>query len=450
MEKVLYKRLIWEGDSVYPMVGIIGRPNVGKSTLFNKIVGQRISIVEDKPGVTRDRIYSKTEWLGKNFILIDTGGLEPKSDDEIFTKMRLQVEAAIDMVDLILFVVDAKEGLISNDEEVADILRRSRKKVLLVCNKIDNFKEMPASYYDFMKLGFGEPIPISAANGLGIGDLLDDVIKNLPEKKEDYSDDTIKIAVIGKPNVGKSSLVNKILGEERVIVSDIPGTTRDAIDTFFEKDGTNFVIIDTAGMRKKGKIYESIERYSVIRALSAIERADICLLVIDAKKGPTEQDTKIAGYAYENNKAVIIIVNKWDLIEKDTNTINEYTRIIREKFAFLNFAPILFISVKTGQRVNRILEEIKKVWEQFNKRISTGILNNTVNEAILVNPPPAKKGKLLKIYYMTQVSIKPPTFAVFVNEPELMHFSYKRFLENSIRQNFGFSGVPINILIRKR
>jgi len=432
------------------MVSIVGRPNVGKSTLFNKIVGQRISIVEDKPGVTRDRIYASAEWLDRKFLLVDTGGLEPKSEDVLFSKMRLQAQAAIETSELILFVVDGLEGLTPDDEDIADLLRRSHKKILLVCNKIDNFKELPPLYYDFLRLGFGEPIPVSASNGLGIGDLLDEVVKNLPKDLEDYSEDTVKIAVIGKPNTGKSSFVNKILGEDRVIVSDIPGTTRDAIDSYFQKDGKNYVIIDTAGMRKKSKVVESIERYSVIRALAAIERADICVLMIDAQEGATEQDTKIAGYAYENGKAIILVINKWDMIQKNNDTVKEYTKSIKEKFAFIDFSPVLFISVKTGQRVNNVLLTINKVWDEYTKRITTGVLNNVLNEAILINPPPAVKGKMLKIYYATQVSIKPPSFAVFVNEPELMHFSYKRFLENTIRQNFGFEGVPINIFVRKR
>nr|WP_245301139.1 ribosome biogenesis GTPase Der [Thermoanaerobacterium butyriciformans] len=432
------------------MVGIVGRPNVGKSTLFNKITGQRISIVEDKPGVTRDRIYFETEWLGKKFILVDTGGLEPDSEDEFFSKIRMQVEVALKTVDLILFVIDAKDGLSPVDEDVANMLRKSRKKVILVLNKVDNFKEMPISYYDSMRLGFGEPIAISASNGLGIGDLLDEVIKNIPEHIDDYDEETIKICFIGKPNVGKSSLVNKILGEERAIVSDIPGTTRDALDTYFEKDDKKYVIIDTAGMRKKGRIEDKIERYSVLRALSAIDRSDICILVIDATEGPTEQDTKIAGYAFEQNKAIIIAVNKWDLIEKDNNTVNEYLKAIKEKFSFMSFASTIFISAKTGQRLNKLFEEINSVWEEYNKRISTGLLNNVISEALLINPPPAEKGRLLKIYYVTQFGIKPPSFAVFVNDPEIMHFSYVRFLENTIRDNFGFQGVPLKIEIRKK
>ncbi|SNX52763.1 ribosome biogenesis GTPase Der [Thermoanaerobacterium sp. RBIITD] len=435
---------------VYPMVGIVGRPNVGKSTLFNKISGQRISIVEDKPGVTRDRIYVNTEWLGKKFVLVDTGGLEPNSDDEFFSKIRMQVETALKTVDLILFVIDAKAGLNPTDEDIANMLRRSRKKVILVLNKVDNFKEMPNSYYDSMRLGFGEPIAISASNGLGIGDLLDKVIKNIPEYIEDYDEDTIKISFIGRPNVGKSSLVNKIVGEERVIVSDIPGTTRDAIDTYFEKDDKKYVIIDTAGMRKKGKITDQIERYSVIRALAAIDKSDICILVIDATEGPTEQDTKIVGYAYENKKALIIAVNKWDLIEKSNETVNEYTKLIKEKFSFIDFVPIIFISAKTGQRLNKLFEEINDIWEEYNKRIATGILNDVINEALLINPPPADKGRPLKVYYITQYGIKPPSFAVFVNDPEIMHFSYMRFLENTIRENFGFRGVPIKMEVRKK
>jgi GTP-binding protein len=432
------------------MVGIVGRPNVGKSTLFNKITGQRISIVEDKPGVTRDRIYYETEWLGRKFILVDTGGLEPDSEDEFFSKIRMQVEAALKTVDLILFVIDAKDGLSPVDEDIANMLRKSHKKVILVLNKVDSFKEMPISYYDSMRLGFGEPIAISASNGLGIGELLDEVIKNIPEHIDDYDEETIKICFIGKPNVGKSSLVNKILGEERAIVSDIPGTTRDALDTYFEKDNKKYVIIDTAGMRKKGRIEDKIERYSVLRALSAIDRSDICILVIDATEGPTEQDTKIAGYAFEQNKAIIIAVNKWDLIEKDNNTVNEYLKLIKEKFSFMSFASTIFISAKTGQRLNKLFEEINSVWEEYNKRISTGLLNNVISEALLINPPPAEKGRLLKIYYVTQFGIKPPSFAVFVNDPEIMHFSYVRFLENTIRDNFGFQGVPLKIEVRKK
>ncbi|ORX24004.1 ribosome biogenesis GTPase Der [Thermoanaerobacterium sp. PSU-2] len=434
----------------YPMVGIVGRPNVGKSTLFNKITGQRISIVEDQPGVTRDRIYYETEWMDKRFILVDTGGLEPDSEDEFFSKIKMQVEAALKTIDLILFVIDGKEGVSPVDEDIATMLRKSRKKVLLVLNKVDNFKEMPISYYDSMRLGFGEPIAISASNGLGIGDLLDEVIENIPDHIDEYNEETIKICFIGKPNVGKSSLVNKILGEERAIVSDIPGTTRDALDTYFEKDDRKYVIIDTAGMRKRGRIEDKIERYSVLRALSAIDRSDICILVIDATEGPTEQDTKIAGYAFEQNKAMIIAVNKWDLIEKDNSTVNEYTKLIREKFSFMSFAPITFISAKTGQRLNKLFELINSVWGEYNKRISTGTLNNVISEALLINPPPAEKGRVLKVYYMTQFGIKPPSFAVFVNDPEIMHFSYVRFIENTLRDNFGFEGVPLKIEVRKK
>ncbi|MEW9081312.1 ribosome biogenesis GTPase Der [Caldanaerobacter subterraneus] len=432
------------------MVAIVGRPNVGKSTLFNRILKRRISIVEDIPGVTRDRIYGNAEWLNRKFILVDTGGLDPDPKDVIFSKVKLQVEAAIEAADLILFVVDAREGLVPEDEEIANMLRKTKKEVILVCNKVDSFKEMPASFYDFFKLGLGEPIPISASNGLGIGELLDEVIKRLPENDVEYEEETIKIAVIGRPNVGKSSLVNRILGEERVIVSDIPGTTRDAIDTPFTKDGRNYILIDTAGIRRKSRISESIERYSVLRALAAIERADICLLMIDATEGPTEQDTKIAGYAFENGKGIIILVNKWDIVEKDSNTYKEYTEMIREKLAFISFAPILFISAKTGQRIHKVLETVYKVWEEYNKRITTGLLNNVLNEAMLMFPPPSSKGRPVKIYYATQVGTKPPTFVIFVNEPELLHFSYVRFLENTIRQNFGFEGVPIVISTKKR
>jgi len=429
-----------------PLVAIVGRPNVGKSTLFNKLVGKRIAIVEDRPGVTRDRIYSEVEWLNNKFILIDTGGLEPSNKEELFLKVKKQVEIAIDMAHLIIFLVDGKEGLNPIDREIANILRKTDKKILLVCNKVDNKKDMDM-IYDFYGLGFDEIIPISAALGLGIGDLLDKIIENLPQTLEDgYEDDVIKIAVIGRPNVGKSSLVNKILGEERVIVSDIPGTTRDAIDTYFEKEDNKYVLIDTAGLRRKSKIYDDIEKYSVIRALTAIDRSDVCLVIIDAKEGVTEQDKRIAGYALEQKKAIIILVNKWDLIEKDNNTYNEFLKNIRLELDFIDFAPVIFISAKTGQRVNRVLESVNNVYFEYSKRISTGLLNDVINQSILLNPPPSG----LKIYYITQIDIKPPTFTIFVDDPEKLHFSYMRFLENEIRKSFGFDGAPFKFIIRKK
>jgi len=434
-----------------PIVAIVGRPNVGKSTLFNKLVGKRISIVEDTPGVTRDRIYAESEWLGRTFTLIDTGGIEPESKDEILAQMRRQAEMAIEMANVILFLVDIRDGLTASDKDIASMLIKSRKPVILVCNKVDNTGEPPLELYEFYNLGLGEPFAISSIHGLGIGDLLDEVIKHFPEAdEEEYEEDVIKVAVIGKPNAGKSSLINKILGEERVIVSDIPGTTRDAIDTYVERDGNKYVFIDTAGMRKKGKVYESIERYSVIRSLAAIERSDVCLMMIDATEGVTEQDTKIAGYAHEQGKATIIVVNKWDAIEKDDKTMNIYRKNVMEGLSFMNYAPIAFISAKTGQRVEKLFELIKFVANQHAMRISTGMLNDVIGEAVAKAEPPSDKGKRLKIYYVTQAAVKPPTFVLFVNDKELMHFSYERYIENQIRGAFGLEGTPVRFIIRER
>ncbi|RKD34322.1 ribosome biogenesis GTPase Der [Thermohalobacter berrensis] len=433
-----------------PVVAIVGRPNVGKSTLFNRIAGRRIAIVEDTPGVTRDRIYAEGEWLNNYFTIIDTGGIEPDTSDVILSKMRSQAEIAIETADVILFIVDGKAGITSADREVANMLRKNHKNVILVCNKVDTHI-LPDTFYEFYELGLGDPIPISASQGLGTGDLLDEVIKRFPEDKDtEYDEDIIKVAVIGKPNVGKSSLVNKILGEERVIVSDIPGTTRDAIDTLFEVGEDRFVFIDTAGMRRKKKVKENIERYSVVRSLTAIERADVCLMVIDATQGVTEQDTKIAGYAHENGKAIVILINKWDLIEKETNTYLNFEKEVREKLSFINYAPLIFISAKTGKRVNRVIDMIKTVSNNHSMRISTGILNDIISEAILMNQPPSDKGKRLRIYYATQVSVKPPKFVIFINNKELLHFSYQRYLENEIRKAFGFEGTPIWFQFREK
>lgn len=432
------------------VVCIVGRPNVGKSTLFNRIVGKRIAITEDTPGVTRDRIYAEGEWLGKYFTVIDTGGLEPDSEEIIMTNIRRQVEIAIDTADVILFVVDGLQGLNPTDKEIGNILRRSGKKVVLACNKIDTPKT-PQEIYEFYELGLGEPIAVSAEQGLGIGDLLDEIVKNFPDDIDtDYDDDIIKVSFIGKPNVGKSSLINKILGEDRVIVTDIPGTTRDAIDTYFNYNDERYVFIDTAGLRRKRSIYENIERYSVVRTLAAIDRSDICVLVIDATEGVTEQDSKIAGYAHDSGKGIIIAVNKWDLIKKDTNTYLEFERDIRRVLGFINYAPIIFISALTGQRVRRLLELINIVNNNYSLRISTGVLNDIINEAVLMNQPPSDKGRRLKIYYGTQVSVRPPKFVIFVNDRDLMHFSYERYLENQIRNHFGFSGVPILFEFKQR
>lgn len=433
------------------VVAVVGRPNVGKSTFFNFVAGKRISIVEDTPGVTRDRIYTDVEWRGKKFTLIDTGGIEPYSEDEIMQQMRRQAEIAIETADVILFMVDGRDGLTATDKEVAVMLRKTNKPVILVVNKVDRVGEPPAEVYEFYNLGMGDIFVISSLHGLGIGDLLDEIYKYYPEEKEeDYDKNVIKVAVIGKPNAGKSSLVNRILGEERVIVSDIPGTTRDAIDTYLEKGDEKYLFIDTAGIRRKSRITENIEKYSIIRSWTAVERADVCLILIDAKDGVTEQDTKIAGYAHEQGKASIIVVNKWDLVEKETGTLEEYRRNVMEGLGFMTYAPVIFISAKTGQRVNKLFELIKYVADQASLRISTGMLNDILNEAIAMVQPPSDKGKRLKIYYMTQSGVKPPTFVVFVNDEELMHYSYLRYLENQLRKSFGFEGTPIRFIIRER
>jgi len=433
-----------------PIVAIVGRPNVGKSTLFNRLAGKRIAIIEDRPGVTRDRIYADVEWLDNHFTLIDTGGIEPHSDDVLFVEMKKQAEIAIETAGVIIFMVDAQEGITNTDEEVATILRIAKKPVILCCNKVDTpkFKD---NIYEFYNLGLGDPIGISAGQKLGIGDLLDEIVKNFKaEDMVEYDDTTIRVAVVGKPNVGKSSLVNRILGEERSIVSDIPGTTRDAIDTPFSWEDEKFVFIDTAGMRKRGKIDESIERFSVIRSLSAIERADVCLMVIDAKEGPTEQDSKIAGYIHEQGKAVIIVVNKWDVIEKDDKSVYKFEDQVRNELSFMNYAPIMFVSAKTGQRVLKIMEMIRFVSNESSKRIQTGMLNDVINEAVMMNQPAISGGRRLKLYYSTQVDVKPPAFALFVNNPDLMHFSYERYLENQIRKSFGFDGTSLRFYLKQK
>ncbi|WNF38964.1 ribosome biogenesis GTPase Der [Bacillaceae bacterium IKA-2] len=432
-----------------PVVAIVGRPNVGKSTIFNRIVGERISIVEDIPGVTRDRIYSSGEWLNRDFNLIDTGGIEI-TDEPLLTQMRQQAELAIDEADVIIFIVNGREGITGADEEVAKLLFRSQKPIVLGVNKVDN-PEMQAELYEFYSLGMGDPFGISGAHGLGLGDLLDEVIKYFPEVTEDnYDEDTIRVSLIGRPNVGKSSLINSILGEERVIVSPIAGTTRDAIDTPFQVDDDKYVIIDTAGMRKKGKIYESTEKYSVLRALKAIERSDVVLVVLDAEEGIIEQDKKIAGYAHEAGRAVIVLVNKWDAISKDDKTLQKFEKKIKDHFLFLTYAPILFVSAHTKQRLQTILPMVKEVAENHSLRVPTNVLNDLIMDAVAMNPTPTDRGRRLKINYATQVAIKPPTFVLFVNDPELMHFSYERFLENRIRATFEFKGTPIRIISRKK
>lgn len=434
-----------------PVVAIVGRPNVGKSTLFNKIVGKRIAIVEDTPGVTRDRLYAESEWNGRAFTLIDTGGIEPVSNDRILTEMRNQSQVAIDTADVIVLVVDVREGMTATDKDVANMLLRSSKPVVIACNKCDSPGEPPLQMYDFYNLSLGDPIPVSGVHGSGVGDLLDEVCAHFPEEcSDDEEEDFIKIAVVGKPNAGKSSLINKILGENRVIVSPVAGTTRDSIDTVYEKDGDKFLIIDTAGMRKRGKIEENIERFSVIRALNAVDRADVVLIMIDATEGVTEQDTKIAGYAHEQGKASIIAVNKWDLIEKETKTMNNFRLDVQDGLAYMLYAPILFISAKTGQRIDKIFEMAKYVANQNSMRISTGMLNDVINDATARVQPPSDKGRRLKIFYITQASVKPPTFVIFVNDKRLAHFSYIRYLENQLRNTFGFEGTPIRFIIRER
>ncbi len=433
-----------------PIVAIVGRPNVGKSTLFNKLVGRRVSIVEDTPGVTRDRIYAEVEWLNKYFTVIDTGGIEPKSDEIILSKMRQQAELAMETAHVILFVVDGKNGLTPQDREIAVMLRKTKKPLLLVVNKVDN-RDLPADFYDFYELGLGEPLPISGVNGLGIGDLLDEVVAYFPENLDmEYSDDVTKVAIVGKPNAGKSSILNRLLGEERVIVSPIAGTTRDAIDTYKEIAGKKYLFIDTAGVRRKSKIDENIEKYSVIRSYTAIERADVVLMVIDANEGISEQDSKIAGMAHDEGKCIVVVVNKWDLLEKDNDSIKNYTKQIRDELPFMMYAPIIFISTLTGQRFGQIKEKIDYVVEQASKRVPTGLLNDVIGEAVMLNQPPSDKGKRLKVYYATQVGVKPPTFTIFVNSLELFHFSYQRYLENKIRENFGFEGTPLVVKRREK
>ncbi|MDY3928693.1 MAG: ribosome biogenesis GTPase Der [Clostridia bacterium] len=435
-----------------PTVAIVGRPNVGKSTLFNKITGQRISIVEDTPGVTRDRIYADAVWLDKHFTLIDTGGIEPASKDEILSQMRAQAQLAIEMADVVIFMVNVRDGLTANDSDVAAMLLKAKKKIVLAVNKVDNIGDPPFEFYEFYNLGLGDPVAISSTHGLGVGDLLDEVTKMFPEDADtSEEEDEIKVAVIGRPNAGKSSLINKILGENRLIVSNIAGTTRDAIDSRFTRGEDRFLIIDTAGMRKRGKIDEIVERYSVIRSLAAVDRSDVCVIMIDANEGITEQDTKIAGYAHEQGKACIIAVNKWDAVEgKNDKTMKEFTDRIREEFAYMSYASIIFISAKTGQRIDKLLEEVKAVNEQHKRRITTGMLNDMLNEAMAKQQPPSDKGKRLKIYYGTQVSTAPPTFILFCNSAELFHYSYLRYIENQLRAALGFAGTPIKLIVREK
>lgn len=435
-----------------PIVAIVGRPNVGKSTLFNALAGQKISIVKDTPGVTRDRIYADIDWLNYHFTMIDTGGIEPDSSDIILTQMREQAQIAIDTADVIIFMTDVKQGLIDADAKVADMLRRSRKPVILVVNKVDNFNNMMADVYEFYNLGIGDPIPISAAQKSGLGDMLDQVVEHFKilNLKEDEDDDRPRVAIVGKPNVGKSSIINKITGQSRVIVSNIAGTTRDAIDTDVKWNGKEYVFIDTAGLRRKSKVKEDIERYSIIRTVTAVEKADVVIIVIDAVEGVTEQDAKIAGIAHENGKAIIIAVNKWDVIEKNDKTVYEYKNKIRQILSFMPYAEIIFISAETGQRLPKLFDMIDVVIANHSMRIETGVLNEIMAEAVAMQQPPSDKGKRLKLFYITQVSVKPPTFVIFVNDRELMHFSYTRYIENRIRDAFGFGGTPLRFIIRQR
>ncbi|MFA5658831.1 MAG: ribosome biogenesis GTPase Der [Oscillospiraceae bacterium] len=434
-----------------PLVAVVGRPNVGKSTLFNKLIGRRLSIVEDTPGVTRDRIYSKCEWLSHEFMLVDTGGIEPNTNDTILSQMRIQAELAISKADVIIFITDLKCGVTANDYEVARMLQKSGKPIVLCVNKADTIGEPPSEFYEFYNLGLGDPIAVSSVHGHGTGDLLDAVIDLLPDDLgDDYSDEFIKVAIIGKPNVGKSSIINKIAGEERVIVSDIAGTTRDATDTAIENESGKFIFIDTAGIRKKSKIFDNIERYSVLRSYMAVDRADVAVIVIDAEVGFTEQDSKVAGYAHEQGKACIVAVNKWDAIEKETKTMDEYTARLTEEFSFMSYVPFVFISAKTGQRIDKLFEMINFAAQQNSMRISTGKLNDILAYATARVQPPSDKGKRLKIYYMTQPSTKPPTFVTFVNDASLFHFSYQRYIENQIREVFGLKGTPIRFIVRER
>ena len=434
-----------------PVVAIVGRPNVGKSTLFNALAGEKIAIVKDTPGVTRDRIYAEVNWLDKDFTLIDTGGIEPESRDVILAQMREQAQIAIDTADVILFMTDVKQGLVDADSKVADMLRRSHKPVILVVNKVDNFQKMMPDVYEFYNLGIGDPMPISAAERIGIGDMLDKVLEHFPERSgTEEEDERPRIAIVGKPNVGKSSIINKLIGEDRVIVSDIAGTTRDAIDTDIVHNGREYVFIDTAGLRRKNKIKEELERYSIIRTVTAVERADVVLIVIDAVEGVTEQDAKIAGIAHDRGKGVIIVVNKWDASEKNDKTVKEYEQKIRMVLSFMPYAEIMYVSAKTGQRLPKLFDMIDMVIENQTLRIATGVLNEIMTEAVALQQPPSDKGKRLKLYYITQVAVKPPTFVIFVNDKELMHFSYTRYLENRIREAFGFKGTSLKFFIRER
>lgn len=434
-----------------PIVAIVGRPNVGKSTLFNALAGENISIVKDTPGITRDRIYADVSWLDRNFTLIDTGGIEPESRDIILSQMREQAQIAIDTADVIVFLVDVRQGLVDADSKVADMLRRSRKPVILAVNKVDDFRKYMADVYEFFNLGIGEPYPVSSVNKLGFGELLDEVTSYFDkEAAAEEEDERTRVAIVGKPNVGKSSIINKLIGENRVIVSDIAGTTRDAIDTEITRGGKEYVFIDTAGLRRKNKIKEELERYMIIRTVTAVERADIVVLVIDATEGVTEQDAKIAGIAHDRGKAIIIAVNKWDAIEKDNKTVNEFTQRVRQVLSFMPYAEIIFISAVTGQRLGRLFEMIDAVNENHSMRVATGVLNEIMAEAVALQQPPSDKGKRLRLYYITQVSVKPPTFVIFVNDKELMHFSYTRYLENQIRETFGFLGTPLKFIIRER
>ena len=434
-----------------PLVAIVGRPNVGKSTLFNRIVGQKIAIVDDAPGITRDRLYADSDWLGRAFTLIDTGGLDPDADDIITKHVYRQAEAAIETAHVILFLCDIKSGIVDADRQVAEVLRRSKKPVVLAINKVDNPRKAHDEMYEFYELGIGEPIPISAGQALNLGDMLDEVVAHFPPADAaDEDDSRIKVAIVGRPNAGKSSLINKILGEERVIVSDIPGTTRDAVDTFATRDGHEYLFIDTAGLRRKSRIKENIERYSIIRAIAAIERCDVCVLLIDAEEGVSEQDTKIAGIAHERGKAAIIAVNKWDKIEKDDKTMKEFIEKVAREFPYMPYASQMYISALTGQRVAKLYAEIFAAYQNHAMRISTGTLNEVLIEATAIHAPPTDKGRALRIYYISQVSIKPPTFVLFVNDKRLMHFSYQRFLENKIREAFGFAGTPLHFIVRNR
>lgn len=434
-----------------PIVAIVGRPNVGKSTLFNALAGERIAIVQDKPGVTRDRIYAEVNWLNMEFTLIDTGGIEPDSQDIILSQMREQAEIAIATADVIVFMTDVRQGLVDSDAKVADMLRRSKKPVLLVVNKVDSFEKFMPDVYEFYNLGIGDPIPISAASKLGLGEMLDEITNHFnKEECEEQEDERPRIAIVGKPNVGKSSIINRLVGEDRVIVSDIAGTTRDAIDTTVKHDGREYVLIDTAGLRRKNKIKEELEKYMIVRTVSAVERADVVVVVIDAGEGVTEQDAKIAGIAHERGKGVIIAVNKWDVLEKDDKTMNRFTARVRDTLAFMPYAEMMFISAKTGQRLVKLYNTIDMVIENHALRVATGVLNEIMSEAVAMQQPPSDKGKRLKLYYITQVAVKPPTFVIFVNDKELMHFSYTRYIENRIRDAFGFKGTPLKFIIRER